>query len=576
MSVESLLQYAFDRFDENNYDDAIKGFIAAHVASEDQDQKADIFGVVYENFIKPNEEEFRNAFTENIRAMIEKGIISEDDAPDYENNALLMIPVSDTVYYVWNKVENRFYSGQHYDFSYNKSEISSKAVDSIIIDGFSNLKMIIDVVAKNKYLHEYVVVEDEAIRNELFSFFMIPGVVSGLGDKIKIFYARQDLLYHLYETGNYIPRTIKCATGYDYSEDMSKLHDKRISEKKRSVPMVAITIPTFNRGKKALENVKRLQGLMYDEEVEFIICNNSSTKEVEYYDEIEKLSAQDSRIKYYVKPSEGFHQSVENVFGFSDSKYALFCSDEDYIIGENFSYVLEELAGNPDVGVICFGVLGEDYYLREGVIRKQPGSYALQSGFGCTYISGICIKTKYIKENRLIEKFSKFGDNVFYRYYAHCVYTAYLAHKYGLYAPNIPIFSDSVGNVLANNESDKVTEAPEHVRLDQRLEQAEAQNKLLTCMNLDKETLTGCMISIFCGLIMRLRVAYGFYYDYMNKMHTWDESCEIINNSFVKQAKLFSEQGVLTEDEVPFLITNYLKYAKEEINNRPVNFKEND
>ncbi len=573
MSVESLLQYAFDRFDENNYDDAMKGFIAAHVASEDQDQKADIFGVVYENFIKPNEEEFERAFSENIKTLVSREILNEEVVPDFDDNSLLMVPVSDTTYYVWSKAENRFYSGQHFDFSQEQNEDSVSFIDSIIIDGFSNLKIILDVTAKEKYSHEYIVLENESTRHEFFSFFMIPGVADYLDIHTRIFFSRKELMDHIYETGNYIPRTIKSAGGYDFAKDMSELHAKRILEEKKRAPMVAITIPTFNRGKKALENVKHLQGLMYDEEVEFIICNNSSTNETEYYDEIEKLSHEDSRIKYYVKPSEGYHNSVENVFGFSDAKYALFCSDEDFIIGENFSYVLEVLNRNPDVGVICFGVLGDDYYLGEGAVRKNAGSLGLQAGLGCTYISGICIKTRDVIENRLIEKFGKFSDNLYYKYYAHCVYTGYLAYKYGLYAPDVPIFFDSVGNVLKNKDNDNESKSPEHIRLDHRLKQSEDQIKILTCMELDKEVMMNCMISVFLNMYKRLRVAYGYYFEEMNQVHTWDESCKIINECFMNQAGDLNTQGIFNEDDIVILISNYYKYIEEEMNKKPVDFR---
>ncbi|WP_026671005.1 hypothetical protein [Butyrivibrio sp. AE3006] len=572
MSVESLLQYAFDRFDENNYDEAVKAFIAAHIASEDIGQKADIFEVVYENFIKPNEEEFKNAFSENMKILIERGILKKEDVPDFDNNSLLMVPVSDTTYYVWSKPENKFYSGQHYDFTVEDTSDVYRSIDSIIIDGFSNLKMILDVTTKERFKHEYIVLDDADSRNGFFSFFMIPGVAQQLDDAVMIFLDRQELIDYLYETGNYIPRTIKSASGYDYAEDMSGLHKKRISEEKKNKPLVAITIPTFNRGKIALENVKRLQGLLYDEEVEFIICNNSSKEESEYYEEIEKLSHTDSRIKYCVKSSECFRDSLINVLEFDDAEFSLFCSDEDYLIHENFGYVLEVINKNRDQGVICFGVVGVGYYL-DKELYQVPGVNGLQSGFGCTYLTGICLKPDDVRKDKLIEKFSKYKENIYYVYYTHCVYTAYLGHKSGIYTPNIPCFYDSVGDVLHNKEREKLTTPPEHVTLDNRLEQTKALIEILIGMNLTIEEILNGILSTFLNLYMRVRIAYGYYYQEMEKLYTWDAACDKINDLYRKLADELEERGVLSEDDVLLLTLHYNKSIEKEMANRPVDYR---
>ncbi|SEM24579.1 hypothetical protein SAMN04487770_13023 [Butyrivibrio sp. ob235] len=573
MSVENILQYAFDKFDEGNYDEAMKAFVAAHVASDNPGQKADIFGVVYENFIHPNEEEFREAYYENINTLTEKGILKDTELPGYDECSLMMVPVSDTLYYIWNKAENRFYSGHHYDFSVKVTENVYRSIDSIIIDDFSDLKMILDETSKQLYRQEYIILDNIRAKCEFFSFMMIPKVAEQIDQATCIFLDRKKFLDYLYETGNYIPRTIKTASNYDYAKEMSDLHIRRISEDKKRTPFVAITMPTFNRGKKALENVKRLQALLYDEEVAFVICNNSSTEETEYYDEIEKLSHSDSRIKYFIKPSKCFMDSAENVFRFNEAKYTLFCSDEDFIIGENFGYALEELNRRPQFGVYCFGVRGENYYLDDKPIEKPPGSFGLQGGFGCNYMTGTCIKPEEIEKNDLINRYSKYRENnEYYYHYTHCVYLAYLAHKGGLWSPNIPLFYDSVGNDLEKEETDD--EVREHIRVEGRIKESDGQVEILQDMDANKDEALDCVLGIMINLYMRVRVAYGFYYKGMSKLHSWDEVCEIIDNYFYALLKRLGSSTFFDNEDLVALYINYEKRKENEHNDIPVDYRD--
>ena len=66
MTVEDILRYAFEKFDANEYDDAVKGFMAAYQASNDEHQKNDIYSVIFESFVMPNEEAFRDSYARNI------------------------------------------------------------------------------------------------------------------------------------------------------------------------------------------------------------------------------------------------------------------------------------------------------------------------------------------------------------------------------------------------------------------------------------------------------------------------------------------------------------------------------
>ncbi len=67
---------------------------------------------------------------------------------------------------------------------------------------------------------------------------------------------------------------------------------------------MTIGIPSYNRGHRALENIRHLQNLSYDAEVEFLVVDNCSQLNVEGYQEIEKMAETDSRITYYRFPDK--------------------------------------------------------------------------------------------------------------------------------------------------------------------------------------------------------------------------------------------------------------------------------
>ena len=114
-----------------------------------------------------------------------------------------------------------------------------------------------------------------------------------------------------------MPRLIVAKDSQIYTAFFEKLHEKRLLEKQtKDNVFLTIGIPSYNRGKILLENIKHLQCLEYDAEIEFVVSNNGSQIEAEYYDQISKLN--DSRLVYTsFQSNQGYASNVLNVMSHS-------------------------------------------------------------------------------------------------------------------------------------------------------------------------------------------------------------------------------------------------------------------
>ena len=574
MSVTSLLQYAFERFDANEYDDAVKAFMAAHTASDDSEEKSDIFGVLRENFIEPNRQEFRKAYRDNIEALKARKCFNGFNSPEYGELSLDMIPVSDEKYYIWDKIGGSFWGSEPITVDF-ENKARKKLFDSIIIDGFSDMRSVIAESREYEYAHIYFVIEDEDTLNRFFSFLAIPNMSAFFKDNVHVFREREELFGYLYRTGNYIPKTIKINSDFDYAKRMEEIHRKRLQEPKKNKPFLSIGIPTLNRGKKMLENVKHLQEMVLDEEIEFVISNNSSVKETEFYDEIETLAKNDSRIKYRVMPSDSYAESVTNVLKLISSDHGLFSSDEDYLIPDRIMDVLQEVFEHQEYGIVCFGTdAGNlDYYRFNSGFGVEPGTPGFQGGLGCNYITGLCFDMKCIRAENLIEKFaSDLKDkNEYYMYYTHSVYAAYLGYHKGIYATDITLFSDSNdgknGNVYVDGEF-----TYKHIFVEARIKQADDQINTIVYFQFPHDIVVNGIFYVFSRIFNLTRVAYGHYYDEMVKEHSWEENCKLISDFFNETMNRLCKENIFNAKTVDVLRENFIVMYSKELSEYPERF----
>lgn len=123
---------------------------------------------------------------------------------------------------------------------------------------------------------------------------------------------------------------------------------------------ITICIPTFNRGKKALENLHKMLNISSAFFGEFLILDNNSTKQKKEYLNIKKISQENKKIKYIKKKENtGFGGNLLDCFIFSETKYIIIVSDEDMIDLKEIPKIINLLNKNPNLLAIRSSIQGQ-------------------------------------------------------------------------------------------------------------------------------------------------------------------------------------------------------------------------
>ena len=171
-----------------------------------------------------------------------------------------------------------------------------------------------------------------------------------------------------------------------------------------------ICIPTFNRGKRALNLVRYLlNDLKNDWSV--LVLDNASTEEMEFYEEIEKISKENQQIAYLRQERNiQFYGNFKSCLMEANSKYILIISDEDFVNFEELESIIEDLDKIENLGA-CRTSIKPHHELLNPVNSHifelkycKAGEEALKGFcFSNNYISGIIYNLENIKKTNLIE-----------------------------------------------------------------------------------------------------------------------------------------------------------------------------
>jgi glycosyltransferase involved in cell wall biosynthesis len=161
-----------------------------------------------------------------------------------------------------------------------------------------------------------------------------------------------------------------------------------------SYPHFSLCIPSFNRGNRVLELVKMcLPNLESDWEI--LVLDNCSVKYTSSYQEIEKLSRSNSRLRYIRHDHNRMVAgNVLACFDFAYSPVIMVISDEDLPNFEFVKYSLELIKSNPDLGLVLGSIVPQEGVtpgnsMNLPTVFFQKGEQALRLyGFFRNYISG--------------------------------------------------------------------------------------------------------------------------------------------------------------------------------------------
>lgn len=413
---ENLLTYACEKFEKEEYEEALEAFILAYSKGYEREW---ILENIYNCYMAGNEAEFRKAY--EMRTNIE--------AVDYKDCTLDFIPYRNGEYYIYDKEKDAFLG------LLSAYEIQTSKPDSIFENlEFSAIALALDwdirsqadILAMSGQRKIYIICHD---MKRYMSFWKVPELRICLKD-ITVFSDYEAFQTYFHEnTSVYLPMILcgseeerKCLERIREEE-----HQYRLTPQGRNTENVLLTIaiPTAHRGNLLLKRLENLLSMPYDSEIEIAVSKNGNDLYEEEYKQVDEI--EDARLRYYdhgkeLKVYQSFHYAVEMSCG----KYVMLVSDEDDVIIDALEHYLRLLDRNPE---LCL-VRARSTFEYLGITKREFGEKGLEAFkvmfLRQAYISGLIVRRKDFIEADFLNELKGFTRNVFFMYYPHECWCALL------------------------------------------------------------------------------------------------------------------------------------------------------
>ncbi len=328
---------------------------------------------------------------------------------------------------------------------------------------------------------------------------------------------------------------------------------------------LTIAIPTYNRGHRTLDAVRKLlesrEKYGYEDIIEILVSDNASTKYIEEIEEIEEIAnISKNMICYRSEENKGFKGNIRKVLELSNGKYCLIHSDEDNVIFPALLLYIDYLRLHPNVS--CMKGRTTFQYFEFGTSFGRVGLDAYNCFFlKGNYISGI-IYNRNVVTSEFVEKlYNEFDkkQNMAFDYYPHLFIDAY-ALSHGDFASS-NIFLIQEGAAEDSGEKDSSTEMFSYERPESRIEQGKGYFPLLGFLKLDDRTKMILYIKICMKTIYLLELSKN---KYLRSGYDWNK---IVDNLMNILKNGFFEIRLLNQDVFYDFVIDYLSNTEKELRN---------
>lgn len=320
----------------------------------------------------------------------------------------------------------------------------------------------------------------------------------------------------------YIPRSIIAKDSQEYVTFFKDLHKRRLLKKReKNNVFLTIGIPSYNRGKILLENVKQLLNLEYDAEIEIVVSNNGSKIEADYYDQISKIN--DSRLVYTsFEANQGYASNVLNVMTHASGHFLVMCSDEDFLVLDKLSGFIQFLFENLQMAMSYTGGYGSNF--ENGTIQMYPaGIQAIECAVNSNYLTGLVFNNSIISKYKIIEKVQQNRGNLFVEYYVHSVIATIIAQYGDVWKNPICLWESKYEK---QSEEDGSKSLLSYMKYESRVEQMESAIKfMLNELKLNLEEQIQVVLERIVKTYYLLYLAYLYYWEESSKLKKWDNVC---------------------------------------------------
>lgn len=508
MEQKELFKEAIELFEAGEYDKSVQNLIGLYEHGYEKEQ---ILNFLYQAFVEPNIEEFKKNYQTQADGLIDV---------EYEATQLDFIPVSDQKFYIWYKEEQRFVGNIDLNV---EAQIEDRQRDfqSLLIAQTCDIREMIPFLLNKQYNTVYIVLNKN---KEIFaSFLKLPKIREYFLENAIIFENTKIMQLFFEEYSEfYIPRSIIAKDSQEYVTFFKDLHKRRLLKKReKNNVFLTIGIPSYNRGKILLENVKQLLNLEYDAEIEIVVSNNGSKIEADYYDQISKIN--DSRLVYTsFEANQGYASNVLNVMTHASGHFLVMCSDEDFLVLDKLSGFIQFLFENLQMAMSYTGGYGSNF--ENGTIQMYPaGIQAIECAVNSNYLTGLVFNNSIISKYKIIEKVQQNRGNLFVEYYVHSVIATIIAQYGDVWKNPICLWESKYEK---QSEEDGSKSLLSYMKYESRVEQMESAIKfMLNELKLNLEEQIQVVLERIVKTYYLLYLAYLYYWKESSKLKKWDKVC---------------------------------------------------
>lgn len=508
MEQKELFKEAIELFEAGEYDKSVQNLIGLYEHGYEKEQ---ILNFLYQAFVEPNIEEFKKNYQTQADGLIDV---------EYEATQLDFIPVSDQKFYIWYKEEQRFVGNIDLNV---EAQIEDRQRDfqSLLIAQTCDIREMIPFLLNKQYNTVYIVLNKN---KEIFaSFLKLPKIREYFLENAIIFENAKIMQLFFEEYSEfYIPRSIIAKDSQEYVTFFKDLHKRRLLKKReKNNVFLTIGIPSYNRGKILLENVKQLLNLEYDAEIEIVVSNNGSKIEADYYDQISKIN--DSRLVYTsFEANQGYASNVLNVMTHASGHFLVMCSDEDFLVLDKLSGFIQFLFENLQMAMSYTGGYGSNF--ENGTIQMYPaGIQAIECAVNSNYLTGLVFNNSIISKYKIIEKVQQNRGNLFVEYYVHSVIATIIAQYGDVWKNPICLWESKYEK---QSEEDGSKSLLSYMKYESRVEQMESAIKfMLNELKLNLEEQIQVVLERIVKTYYLLYLAYLYYWKESSKLKKWDKVC---------------------------------------------------
>lgn len=444
--------YAYFLFSFSEYNQFFEMYIEAQKYGYSFDERRKF---IYEAFVEPNINDFKLIYITNIKNMIDKGCIS--NTVEFEELPYWLITTGNkNEYYLYDKETDLIRDKFVLDVNDSKStsvELTKSFSDYLIISN-GNWSEVQSYVRENNYQGKKSYIATNNIE-KLLSYFQGGVIDEKYLNKLVIFENMDDFKRYFINSNNYLPRNF---IGNDeeltiYTNLIEDIHYHRLNKKTKSDDnvLISICIPSYNRGKRAYDNIIHTLKSELDVEIEVVLSNNGTKNDSrEYYEKINQIK--DPRLTYFeFEENQGFALNLCKAVDLAKGRYVLLLSDEDLVDFKQLKYVVSALDSYEDsISIVRTKSDGQGVVPFIGMAKSAKDSlfnFMLSSN----YMSGIIFNKELLGKYHLTEYIKNNLDNEACLYYPHMVWELILCQYGNVWGSDI---------ILVNEGHAETTDVP--------------------------------------------------------------------------------------------------------------------